>query len=78
MESYTIKSTNSPAPLLYLYLKNCIFSCKLKMSCQAPLIINVEVNNYFKYNTLYLMLNSVIFTVIPPFILMSTFKSLML
>lgn len=79
MGSLTIKKHQPSELLCCIYiLRNCGFSCELKMSCQVPLIINVEMNNCFKYNTFYLMLNSVIFTVIPPFILMSTSKSLML
>lgn len=79
MESLMIKKQQYPERLYCIYiLRNCVFSCELKMSCQFPLIINVEMNNCFKYNTFHLMLNSVIFTVISPFILMSTFKSLML
>lgn len=79
MESLTIKKHQPSEFLCCIYIsRNCVFSCELKMSCQVPLIINVEMNNCFKYNTFYLMLNSVIFTVIPPFILMSTSKSLML
>lgn len=59
-------------------LRNCTLSRELKISCQLPLIINAKANNCFKYNAFHLMLNSIIFTVIPPFTLMSTSKSLML
>lgn len=73
MESLMIEKQQPSELLYYIYiLRKCVLSCELKMSCQVSLIINVEMNSCFNYNTFHLMLNSIIFTVIPPFILMST------